>query len=95
MELLKAVGADIIELTGNHNNDVRALYKVDSVPYTLDLYRKNGMQWYAGGTDLASAQAPLLIENKGNKLAFIGCNSYGPDMAWARENSSGAAPCSV
>ncbi len=93
MELLKAVGADIIELTGNHNNDVRALYKVDSVPYTLDLYRKNGMQWYAGGTDLASAQAPLLIENKGNKLAFIGCNSYGPDMAWARENSSGAAPC--
>lgn len=91
--LLEAVGADIIELTGNHNNDVRALYKEDSVPFTLDLYRQHNMRWYAGGTNLAEARAPLLLENNGNKLAFIGCNSYGPEMAWATESRSGAAPC--
>jgi len=93
IDLLSDIGADIIELTGNHNNDVRALYKIDSVPFTLDLYRKYGMQWYAGGVNIADAKKPLLIENNGNKLAFIGCNSYGPYMAWAAEDSSGAAPC--
>lgn len=93
IDLLIDLGADIIELTGNHNNDVRALYKVDSVPFTLDLYEQNDMQWYAGGTDLSSAQAALKIEHNGNKLAFVGCNSYGPEMAWATEEDSGAAPC--
>ncbi len=93
IDLLADLGADIIELTGNHNNDVRALYKEDSVPFTLNLYREYGMQWYAGGQNLADAKAPLLIESNGNKLAFIGCNSYGPEMAWAKEDSSGAAPC--
>ena len=93
IRLLAYLGADIIELTGNHNNDVLALYKEDSVPFTLDLYRQYDMQWYAGGVNLADAKAPLLIENNGNKLAFIGCNSYGPEMAWAKEDSSGAAPC--
>ena len=93
IDLLADLGADIIELTGNHNNDVRALYNVDSVPFTLDLYRNYGMQWYAGGVNVADAKTPLLIENNGNKLAFIGCNSYGPYMAWATEDSSGAAPC--
>jgi poly-gamma-glutamate synthesis protein (capsule biosynthesis protein) len=93
IDLLADLGADIIELTGNHNNDARALYKVDSVPFTLDLYREYGMQWYAGGVNIDDAKAPLLIENNGNKLAFIGCNSYGPYVAWATEDSSGAAPC--
>jgi poly-gamma-glutamate synthesis protein (capsule biosynthesis protein) len=51
------------------------------------------MQWYAGGVNSADAKKPLLIENNGNKLAFLGCNSYGPLMAWATEDSSGAAPC--
>lgn len=93
IELLDDLGADIIELTGNHNNDVRALYKVDSVPFTLDLYDQYGMQWYAGGTNLANAQTPLKIEHNGNKIAFIGCNYYGPEMAWATGDSSGAAAC--
>ena len=93
MDLLIDLGTDIVELTGNHNNDVRAIYKVDSVPYSLDLYRKNDMQWYAGGTNLTNAKAPLKIEHNGNKLAFVGCNSYGPYMAWATDDSSGSAPC--
>jgi poly-gamma-glutamate synthesis protein (capsule biosynthesis protein) len=93
IDLIEDMGADIIELTGNHNNDVQALYKVDSVPFTLNLYEERGMRWYAGGTNLANATAPLKIEHNGNKLAFIGCNSYGPEMAWATQDGSGAAPC--
>ena len=93
IDLLVDLGTDIVELTGNHNNDVRAIYKVDSVPYSLDLYRKNDMKWYAGGTNLTNAKAPLKIEHNGNKLAFVGCNSYGPYLAWATDDSSGSAPC--
>lgn len=93
MELLDDLGTDVVELTGNHNNDVRALYKVDTVPYSLDLYKKNHMQYYAGGTNLENSKQPVKIEHNGNKIAFIGCNSYGPEMAWATEDSSGSAPC--
>ena len=57
MELLVDLGTDVVELTGNHNNDVRALYKVDTVPYSLDLYEKNHMQYYAGGTILKTQTA--------------------------------------
>ena len=93
MELLVDLGTDVVELTGNHNNDVRALYKVDTVPYSLDLYEKNNMQYYAGGTNLENSKQPVKIEHNGNKIAFIDCNSYGPVMAWATEDSSGSAPC--
>ena len=51
------------------------------------------MQWYAGGVNVTDAKKPLLIESNGNKLAFLGCNSYGPEMAWATADSSGSAPC--
>ncbi len=62
IDLLADLGADIIELTGNHNNDTRALYKVDSVPFTLDLYREYGMQWYAGGVNIDDAKAPCSLK---------------------------------
>ena len=50
------------------------------------------MPVYGGGADKASAFAPLFLEHNGNKLAFLGANSYGPDSAWATEFSPGSAP---
>lgn len=93
IELLEYVGADIIELTGNHNNDMLYARGVDVVPYTLDLYQEYGMDYYGGGWDLDDAKKPLLVTHNGNRLAFIGCNAFGPDFAWATENQGGAAPC--
>jgi len=93
IELLEYVGADIIELTGNHNNDMLYVHGVDVVPFTLDLYLAHGMAYYGGGLDLADAKSPLLITHHGNQLAFIGCNAFGPDYAWATEDQGGAAPC--
>ena len=93
IELLEYIGADIIELTGNHNNDMLYARGVDVVPFTLDLYQQYGMDYYGGGLDLAEAQQPLLVTHNGNQLAFIGCNAFGPDFAWATEDQGGAAPC--
>lgn len=93
IELFEYVGADIIELTGNHNNDALYVYGVDVVPFTLDLYDEYGMAYFGGGRNLAEAKSPLLITHNGNKLAFIGCNAFGPDFAWATEDGGGSAPC--
>ncbi len=93
IELLDFIGADIIELTGNHNNDMLYARGVDVVPFTIDLYNQHRMAYYGGGLDLDDAKSPLLINHNGNRLAFIGCNAFGPDFAWATEEQGGAAPC--
>jgi poly-gamma-glutamate synthesis protein (capsule biosynthesis protein) len=93
IELLEFVGTDIIELTGNHNNDVMFVYGENVVPFNLNLYQERGWVYYGGGFDLADATAPRIIEHNGNQLAFIGCNASGPDYAWATETQGGAANC--
>jgi poly-gamma-glutamate synthesis protein (capsule biosynthesis protein) len=93
IELFDYIDADIIELTGNHNNDSKEMFGVDVVPFSLDLYAEHGMDYYGGGLDLEDAMSPLTITDHGNKLAFIGCNSLGPLHAWATEEHGGAAPC--
>lgn len=87
--LLQEVGADIIELTGNHLVDWRRSALVES----LALYQENGMRTYGAGEDLKSAMQPLLVEHNGNRLAFLGCNPAGPEAVWATEDRAGAALC--
>jgi poly-gamma-glutamate synthesis protein (capsule biosynthesis protein) len=89
MALLQDVGTDVVELTGNHLND----YGTRPFHYTLDLYRQNGLPYFAGGATAAEAQMPLRLEDHGNKLAFIGCNAAGPSGVWATESNPGAAYC--
>ncbi|MGB8252604.1 MAG: CapA family protein [Anaerolineaceae bacterium] len=87
--LLEDVGADVIELTGNHLND----WKADGTELTLDLYRERGWQYFGGGSDLADSRKPALFEHNGNRIAFIGCNAPGPVFDWATEERGGAASC--
>lgn len=89
IELMKWLGVDVVELTGNHLND----WGKQNLLFTLDLYDEVGMKTYGGGRDLADAQQPLLIEHNGNKIAFVGCNPVGPWGVWAREDEPGALPC--
>jgi len=89
IELLEYVGADIIELTGNHLLD----YGLSSINLTLEMYEERDWHYYAGGWDLIEAQSPRLITHNNNKLAFIGCNPVGPPNVWATNTSPGAAPC--
>ena len=93
VDLFMDIGADIIELTGNHNNDSLYIYGKDVVPYTLDLYDQYGMQYFGGGRDLTEAKSPLVLTHNGNQFAFLGCNAPGPDFAWATADQGGAAPC--
>lgn len=89
IELLEAVGTDVVELTGNHNND----YGTGPNLHTLDLFRERLWRWFGGGENLAEAVCPLTVTLGVNRLAFLGCNAVGPSYAWATEESPGAAPC--
>jgi hypothetical protein len=87
--LLQDVGADVIELTGNHMND----WYANGTALTLALYGERGWQTFGGGSSLADSRLPALFEHNGNKVAFIGCNDPGPDYAFATETRGGSAPC--
>ena len=88
IELLRSVGTDVIELTGNHMND----YGPEWMVYTLEMYEKEGWQYFAGGRNLKEAYRPAVFEINGNKIAFLGCNQFGPAAYWATDNKAGAAP---
>jgi hypothetical protein len=70
IELLKEVGTDIIELTGDHFMD----FDTEATLYTLQMYDEQGWPYFGGGANADEARQPVLLENNGNKLAFMGCN---------------------
>lgn len=70
IETLKASGVDVVELTGNHNNDVGAVYNTESI----ELYHSLGWKTFGGGLNTEEAAKPALFEQKGTKLAMLGYN---------------------
>jgi poly-gamma-glutamate synthesis protein (capsule biosynthesis protein) len=88
MELLRYVGTDVIELTGNHLWD----YGYQRLIPTIEMYEQEGWGYFGGGRDLADALRPLTMTVNGNKIAFVGCNWFG--VNWATERLPGSAPCS-
>ncbi|HEX2696717.1 MAG TPA: CapA family protein [Anaerolineales bacterium] len=89
ISLFDDVGVDVVELTGNHILDNGA----KSFLYTLDLYKDHRMQYFGGGANLEEARKPLLIENHGNKIAFVGCNAGELPEPFATDTIPGANPC--
>ncbi len=85
--ILKDSGFNVIELTGNHNNDFGRKYNTDSMNMILDA----GMNYFGGGKNRAEAEKILYLTVKGIKIAFIGFNEIGPKLAWATESEPGAA----
>ncbi len=87
--LFDDAGVDVVELTGNHIMDAGAA----AMLYSLNLYRQHHIAYFGGGANLADARKPLLIENHGNKIAFVGCNAGEPPEPLAESDLPGANPC--
>lgn len=89
-DLLRYVGVDIVELTGDHFADRGVQAMLD----TLKLYRDNNIPYYGGGANVEEARQPVLLEVNGNRIAFMGCNgkvSY--KFVKATATQPGAANC--
>ncbi|MCC7209401.1 MAG: CapA family protein [Anaerolineae bacterium] len=89
LDVLRDLGTDIVDLSGNHNLD----FGPEAYLRTLEMYRAAGMATVAGGATLAEARQPLVIEHHGNRIALLSCNWSGPQMALAAESAPGAAYC--
>lgn len=90
-EILKNLGVDIVELTGNHVLD----WGEEPFLNSLELFADAGMKTYGGGVNIDDAKKPLRIEHNGNKIAFLGCNTVGPETVFASKTQSGAVPCDL
>ena len=96
LDTITAIGTDIVELTGNHNND----YGADNNIATIEKYHDLGLQTFGGGTDESAASANLLlgiddpanpsaanINTKGTNITLLGYN-YSTST---KENGQGAS----
>lgn len=95
-DLLELLGVDIVELSGNHNND----YGYEAYLDTLAWYEARGMAVVGGGRTVDEARAPLLLDHQGNSIALVACNWVGPYYALANDDPGvlggvrpGAANC--
>lgn len=90
IETLKKSGVDIVELTGNHNNDYGAKHSAS----TIEMYKELGWDYFGGGLNIEDAEKILYKEVNGSKLAFVGYNYYDAILnnagPLAGENKSGA-----
>lgn len=94
--LFELLDVDIVELSGNHNND----YGYDAYHDTLAWYAERDMQVIGGGTDVDTARTPMMIEHNGHSVALLACNAVGPYYALANDDPNllggvrpGAAAC--
>jgi poly-gamma-glutamate synthesis protein (capsule biosynthesis protein) len=88
-DLLTLLGLDIVELSGNHNNDYGTAAYID----TLHWYQDNGIRTVGGGETLEQARQPLLLNHNGNQIAMLACNAVGPYYALAGTDTPGATDC--
>jgi hypothetical protein len=91
IQLMEDIGTDVVELTGDHFSD----WGRQAMLHTLDMYRQRGWHYYGGGVNLAEGRKALLLENNGNRMAFIGCNAKGGSFAQASDAQPGAAACDM
>lgn len=67
---LLAIGLDIVELTGNHNQDCGDV----AANETIDVYNEKGIKIVGGGRTAEEAAKPLNIAEKGNNITFLAYN---------------------
>ncbi len=90
IKTLKASGINIVELTGNHNNDAGTTAGTN----TINLYHSLGWGTFGGGLNAAAAAKPYVINKKGSQVALLGYNYYDTvyrSAALAGPTSPGAA----
>jgi poly-gamma-glutamate synthesis protein (capsule biosynthesis protein) len=91
IQLLEAIGTDVVELTGDHFID----QSDESMLFTIDMYEQRGWQYYGGGRNYDDGIAPALFEHNGNRIAFLGCNAKPLGYSTASETRPGAVHCDM
>jgi poly-gamma-glutamate capsule biosynthesis protein CapA/YwtB (metallophosphatase superfamily) len=70
IDTLTVIGLDIVELTGNHNQDCGDQAALE----TIDTYNENGIKIVGGGKTASEARVPLNISLKNNNFTMLAFN---------------------
>ena len=70
IDTLTAIGLDIVELTGNHNQDCGN----DAALNSIDIYEQNNIKMVGGGRTAEEAAKPLEIDEKDTHITFLAYN---------------------
>lgn len=70
IDTLTDIGLDIVELTGNHNQDCGD----EAALSTIDIYAENNIQIVGGGKTATEAAKPLEINEKNTEITFLAYN---------------------
>jgi len=65
---------DAVSLANNHSGD----YGPEAFRQMLGLLAARQLPYFGGGPDLARAHAPLVLERRGLRIAFLGYNEFFP-----------------
>ena len=82
-KVLEDSGIDIVELTGNHNND----WGASANKTTIDFYHDQGIKTVGGGKTEEEAKIPLEISDKNTNITLIAINN----STSSKENGQGAS----
>lgn len=86
VQVLQNGGIDIVNLANNHAMD----YQGAGLSDTLATLEKAGIQSVGAGTDLTKARRPIVMEVKGQKVAYLGY--YDADLHAATATTPGTNP---
>ncbi len=89
--VMKSVGFDILSFAGNHCLD----WGPDNLLDTIDIAKQTGIILIGVGKDISEARKPVIIEQKGVRIAFLAYNSILPPGYWATAERPGCAPIRV
>ena len=64
---LREIGIDVVSLANNHSTDLGP----DGLQNTFKLLRSNGIKYLGAGNDTTEANAPLQVEVRGRRVAFL------------------------
>lgn len=78
---------DAVTLANNHSGD----YGPDAFVEMLGLLRERGIPYFGGGNHLREAHAPLVVQRRGLKIAFLGYNEFLPRSFEADFDQPGVA----
>ena len=70
IDTLTNIGLDIVELTGNHNEDCGD----EAARESIDIYNKNNIKIVGGGKTAEEAAQPLQINEKNSNITFLAYN---------------------
>lgn len=74
----KEAGVDLVNLANNHILD----YGTTGLLDTFEHLDKAGIRWFGAGRNASEAFKPVIVEEKGVKIAFLGFSKVVPTQEW-------------